>query len=273
MKRLRLLTAGLLGVVIGIPSAAGAQAVSESYTADRQLQPGLIVRQVESNSKKVVPVSGEEAEKAMGVVVAPNEAPISISGDPSKMQVYVATNGNYRVLVSDQNGPIRKNDYIALSSLTGVGMRAGGDQATIIGKAASAYDGKAGVAGTTNVTDSNGQRKTIRLGYVTTGISIARNPLQRSTQASLPSFLQKASESIADKPVSAVRVYLSLAVLAVTTVLVGSLLYGAVRTSLTALGRNPLARSAITQSLVRIVLIGLIVLSTGLGAVYLLLRI
>lgn len=273
MKRLRYMLAGLLVAVGALPAVAGAQAVSESYAADSQLQAGLIVRLAEKDSKKVVVASAEEAEKAIGVVVAPNETPISLGGNQNKLQVNVATTGNYRVLVSDQNGPIQKDDYIAISSLTGVGMRADGAQGTIIGKASTLYDGRTNVAGTTTVTDSNGVEKTIRLGYVTTSISIARNPLQRAVPINMPAFLQKASEGIAQKPVSPVRVYFSLAVLLITASIVASLLYSGVRTSMISLGRNPLARGTIMRSLVRIVLISLIVLSTGLGAVYLLLRI
>jgi hypothetical protein len=152
-------------------------------------------------------------------------------------------------------------------------MKADSQQSVVVGKAATAFDGKNDVAGVTTVKDSNGEEQPVRLGYVTAAVSIARNPLQRATHSNIPGFLQNATESIAQKPVSPVRVYFSLAIMLITAVIVGSLLYGAVRASMIALGRNPLARGAIVRSLVRVVLISLIVLSSGLGAVYLLLRI
>ena len=59
----------------------------------------------------------------LGVVVAPNDAPVSISNNDDEEQIYVATYGEYDVLVSSQNGPISVGDTIAVSALDGVGMK------------------------------------------------------------------------------------------------------------------------------------------------------
>jgi hypothetical protein len=50
-------------------------------------------------------------------------------------------------------------------------------------------------------------------------------------------------------------------------------LYAGVRSSVISMGRNPLARKTIIRNLIQIVLIALIILVTGLIAVYLLLKI
>jgi F0F1-type ATP synthase membrane subunit c/vacuolar-type H+-ATPase subunit K len=85
--------------------------------------------------------------------------------------------------------------------------------------------------------------------------------------------LSKAAQIVTNKPVSAIRIYASLIVLALAVVIAGVLLYSGVRNGMTAIGRNPLAKRSITRSLLQVVIISLIVFIIGLIAVYLLLKI
>ena len=78
---------------------------------------------------------------------------------------------------------------------------------------------------------------------------------------------------VTSEPVSAFRIYASLTVMVLTFILGGSLLYSGVRTSLTSIGRNPLARHSILQSLLQVVLVSIIIFTIGLFAVYLLLKV
>ena len=52
----------------------------------------------------------------------------------------------------------------------------------------------------------------------------------------------------------------------------GSLIYSAVRSSLIAIGRNPLSKKSIIRGLFQVVIIGLMVFLSGIFGVYLLLR-
>jgi hypothetical protein len=45
-------------------------------------------------------------------------------------------------------------------------------------------------------------------------------------------------------------------------------MYGAISSAITALGRNPLARSAIRREMIRILFVAIIVFLIGLGAIY-----
>ncbi len=110
------------------------------------------------------------------------------------------------------------------------------------------------------------------IGQVPVAIDIGRNPLLQTTVANLPGFLQRASQSIANKPVNSIRVYLSLVVLAISALIAGSLLYGGVRSGVAAIGRNPLSKRSIVRSLVQVTLTSLIIFIIGLFAVYLLLK-
>ena len=106
---------------------------------------------------------------------------------------------------------------------------------------------------------------------MTVDVSIGKNPMLKSNN-DLPTALRRASELVAGKPVSPIRVYMSLAILVVATAISGSLIYSAVRSSITAIGRNPLSKKAIMRGLFQVVIIGLIVFISGIFGVYLLLK-
>ncbi len=151
-------------------------------------------------------------------------------------------------------------------------MRADELPEVVAGKATSGFDGVAGIKSQTKVTDSNGKERTVNFGYVTADITVARNPLVQNTAPNLPGFLQKATEGIADKQVSPLRAYLSVVIAFVTMVIVVVVMYSGIRSSLVAMGRNPLARKNITRNLLQIVLVGVTILIVGLFGVYLVLK-
>jgi hypothetical protein len=84
--------------------------------------------------------------------------------------------------------------------------------------------------------------------------------------------LRRAGEIIAGKPVSPVRVYMALLIVAVTGAIAASLTYSAVQSGLLAIGRNPLGKSAIIKGMFQVVIIALMVFIAGIFGVYLLLK-
>lgn len=280
MKRLRLALAllftatsfaTLLLLVVAAP-VLDAQSVAQSYAADSPMQAGMIVK-LSGDKTKVIPVSQTDNDKMYGIVIRSNDAPLTLSEGESPQAVFVVTNGKYQILVTDQNGPIKKGNYLVVSAVEGVGMKANGSIKYIVGKALSDFDGKTGVLSSTKLKDGAGVERAVNFGYVEADINISRNPLAPAEDSNLPGFLRKASEAVSGKPVSPFRGYVALGVLLVTTAIVVVILYAGVRTSLISLGRNPMARKSIIRNLVQVVLIGLIILVTGLIAVYLLLKI
>ncbi len=251
--------------------AAAAQSVLQSYTTTAPLQLGVIVQQTPKNPGQVEPLTQNNATKMFGVVVSPNSSPVSLSSTSGGHQAYVATSGVADVLVSDQDGAIGIGDYITISSVSGIGMKAGSSDSTILGKATSTFDGS-NALGTTTLKNSAGHQQTVQLGEVAVSISVGRNPLEKGSASSLPGFLQRASQNISGKPVSATRVYIGLVILLISAVISGSLLYAGVRSGIIAIGRNPLSKKSIFRSLVQVTLTSLIVFIIGLFGVYLLLR-
>ena len=259
---------GLALLPIGYSKAVLAQAVTQAYNSTTPLSPGIIVQLDDKNPSIVEPATAGNADNIHGVVVAANEAPVTLSNNNSTMQqVYVATSGEYQVLVSDQNGPIQTGDYISMSSISGVGMKSDNSQTIVIGRALSGFNGTSDTQGTTTLKEGN-KNVTIHLGYVNVDFVLSHNPeYQPSKTIVVNNFLQKFGHTIANKNVSLVRVYISAAVLLVCAVIAGGLLYAGVRTSISALGRNPLAKRSILRSLVEVVFASLAVFIVGIVAV------
>lgn len=208
-----------------------------------------------------------------GVVIPVNNAPIVLQPKlPKQQQVLVSTNGRQTVLVSNQGGPIKVGDYITISSVDGVGMRASDGQEQVIGKAASAFSGSSNVISTVKLKDSLGHETVVAMSRIQVDINVTHNPLFQKTVDYVPGFLAKIAVSVANKPVSVARIYLSVILLVMTAIISGNMLYSGVRSGMIAVGRNPLSKKSIIKSLIQTLIAGLIVFFIGVLAVYLLLK-
>lgn len=251
-------------------SSIQSQAVTQGYASDGTLQKGMLVMLSGKDSKQVKALTLETVSEMQGVVVAANDAAVTLSGG-NDGQVFVATFGHYNVLVSNQNGPVKSGDYITVSSLSGIGMKADTTEPVVLGKATGAFNGSSNVVGTAKLKATTGEVN-VSMGLIPVDISISHNPLEQQGDKALPTFLKKASESIAGKPVSAVRVYSGLAILFAGTLLAGGVLYSGIRGGLISIGRNPLAKRSIVNGIFRVVLSGVIIFIISLFGVYLLLK-
>ncbi len=269
--RLMALSALLLLIGLSSGSPLGAQtAFTQGYGADEVLQRGMIVRLKKDDTTKVVSLSYEEMDSMHGVVVDANDAPVTLSAEGQK--AFVATGGKYDVLVSDQEGEIKAGDYIAISSLSGIGMRASRTESHVVGRALSDFNGKDNVAGKAEVKDSTGASRSVNIGRVSADISVSRNPSYGPPDPGLPDQIKKLAESVAGKEVSTTRVYLGLAIFVISTIVAGTLMYGGVKSGIISIGRNPLSKKPIMRGMLQVVLFGLIVFILGLFGVYLLLK-
>ncbi|MFO0882398.1 MAG: hypothetical protein U0491_03025 [Candidatus Saccharimonadales bacterium] len=270
-KTLLVIAGATFVAMLSMAPFATAQTVTQGYGSDVVLQRGMIVGLKKDDLRKVEPINNDQYERLHGVVIGANDSAVLLGNDNEK--VYVASGGRFSVLVSDQAGSIKQGDYIAVSSVAGIGMKGGDYDPVILGKALESFKGDdAGqLVGTAKVKDTNGKEQQIKIGRVLVDVSIGKNPLLKSDN-NLPNALRRASEMIAGKSVSPIRVYLSLVILVVAAMIAGSLIYSAVRSSLIAIGRNPLSKKSIIRGLFQVVIIGLMVFLSGIFGVYLLLR-
>ena len=245
----------------------------QAYNAPKDLDIGTIVELTGEKADTVKPATEKQLQNMFGVVIDRNTLPIVYSHENLKNPTYVAVSGTYNTLVSTQAGNIKPGDYLTMSSINGVAMKAGSDKKTVFGRAYGSFDGKMGVLGTSQLSDVKGQpNKTVKLGIIPVTIDIKQNPTIETTKANLPDFLVRAGQQIAEKEVSPVRIYLSAAIAVVSLLIAIAVLYTGIRSSVISIGRNPMSKKSIFRALMEIILTSLLILIIGLFGVYLLLK-
>ncbi len=250
-----------LFLFFGLVPHAKADIFVQGLTAKGSLQVGSIAALSNSSVSTVELAPVDDSGRIYGVVVDPAQAAVTL--DRQGQQVFVATQGYYPVLVSANAGIINVGDFISISNVAGIGAKANVDQATILGQALEAFDGQHKVVSGTGK---------LAIGKIIVNIDPRKNPAFKNG-ATVPEPLRRLGNTIAGKEVSGSRIYTALAIFVVASVVAGGLLWVGARSSLTAIGRNPLSKSSILTSLLQVVGVSITVFIIGLIGVYLLLRI
>ena len=245
----------------------------QGYASDTLLDNGTIVQLTGKDANRVKIAKQAELQNMFGVVVDRNQLSVTLSSEALQNETFVAASGTYNVLVSTQGGPIVSGDYVTLSSVNGVAMKAGTEEKTIFGRANGPFDGKGITLGEITLKDVNGNtNQTVKLGSIPVTIDIKKNPNDKSTKSDLPDFLQRLGQQIAEKEVSPIRIYLSLGITLISILAAIAILYSGVRNGVISIGRNPMSRKSIFRALLEVILTSILILIIGLFAVYLLLR-
>jgi hypothetical protein len=224
-----------------------ADTIVRGFKASGTLQPGLIVALNQKTSDAVEVTPGNDPSRIYGVVIDPSQAPVTVQQEGQ--QVFVATGGNYPVLVSTQNGVIKSGDYISVSSVNGIGAKASENQSLVLGQAVEAFDGKSNVI-TTGASGS-------AIGRIAVSIIPGKNPLVKA---------------VAGKNVSALRIYASILFFIITAAIAFGVLWAGVRNGMISIGRNPLSKKSIMGGLVQVIIVAFGVFIVGMVGVYLLLK-
>lgn len=265
IRRLKqtLIVAAIAAVLV-VPSAFSYTSLSESYSTEDDLSIGSIVSQKENSTDEVVASSNETVDNLVGVVISAGSSLLSLSSGKSD-QVMVATSGTLPVLVSDINGPIERGDHITASPIKGVGMRATAN-VRVVGIA----QGKMTSQKEQTYKDGNGETKTIKIGEVAVLVNVAYY-FKEPDKTIVPAAVQNIANSLAGREVGTVPILISGAIFFIMLIIVASLIYSMIHSSIISVGRNPLSQSAIYRDLIQ--LSGLVVgmLGVGLIAIYLVL--
>ena len=279
MKILRNLL--IIGVTLGVLFSTAAPALAETYgggtvsgyAADTALDNGTIVQLTGENSNRVKIATEADRQNMFGVTVDRNTLPLALSNTQLDNETFIAVSGTYNTLVSTQGGPIAAGDYVTLSSINGVAMKASVDEKTVFGRANTSFDGNSVTLGSASLKDVNGSSAdNVKLGTVAVTIDIRDNPMIVSTEVNVPDPLRRVGLAIAEKEVSPVRIYLSLGITIVCIIAAIAILYAGVRHGVVAIGRNPMTKKSIFRALLEVILTSALILIIGLFAVYLLLR-
>lgn len=260
MKRRRVFDLALLVLLmLALVPLVAADTLVRGFGAKGTVQPGMIVSLLKNSSNTVQADAGNDDTHIYGVAIDPSLAPLTVQQEGQ--QVFVATAGNYPILVSTQNGTIKAGDYISISSTTGIGDKAV-NQTFVVGRALEGFDGKNGV-----ITTSGEQA----IGRISVAVALGQNPLSKNIVA-IPAPLKRIGQNIAGKNVTAARIYLALLVLVVSAIIAISVLVVGIRSSMIAIGRNPLSNKVILKGLLQVVIVSVLVLMVGMSGVYLLLK-
>lgn len=265
---MRLIFGLVMMVALAGPVYAVAAETSYGYQSDSPITAGSLVSQVPDDSTKVVAATTANSKYLVGVATQADNSLVTLSNKQSNVQV--ARDGIVNATVSDVRGQIKQGDYIMASSYAGVGVKAVGGE-RVVGVALSDFN--ATTATKTKLIDAQGKTTELALGQIAVQVHVLTlSAGQAETSALVPPFLQSLADSIAAKRTSPPRIILAIIVLLIALVISGSMLVTAIRVSLTAIGRNPLASGKIQHNFLRITLVSIGLLAAGCAAVVFILK-
>lgn len=254
-------------VLIAAPAAAGAATlVSQSYAADKAIPVGSIVSLQKGFSDRVTASTTKNNNDIFGVVVNPDNSQLSISSGQNN-QVSVAQNGLEQVLVSDINGSIEVGDSITGSPIDGVGMKAT-QNAKVIGVAQDSFPNN--TAQKTSYKDDKGQQQSVKLGQIPVLVSVAYY-YKQPDKTILPQALQNLANALAGKKVNTLPIIISMAIFLVTLVVVVSIVYSLIHSSIISVGRNPMSQSAVYRNVIQLSVLVIVILGVAVGSIYMVL--
>ena len=238
----------VLGLIL-LPSVASAATISKAYSSTGNISSGSIVSIDPSNTGGVI-AANSLSSHLLGVVVTQNDSLITVN--PSNSSVQVATGGSTPVLVTNLDGNINKGDYVSVSPLDGAGMKASSGL-PVIGVAETAFSASNSITAK-QIKDKSGKTTTVNIGYVRLTINIGSGSVSATNKGADLNGLQKTVQNLTGRTVPTIRIIISLVIAIVAIVSLATLIYGSIYGSIISIGRNPLAKSAIINTL-RFVLI------------------
>jgi hypothetical protein len=194
----------------------------------------------------------------IGVVAQLDSTTATIGG--SGDQVFIKSNGQVSALVSDEGGDVVSGDKLILSAYKGVFSKTDKDSATwnAIALGSSADADKESVT----VGDS------AKVGFYRLQISLDNSSNYSGPDANSSSGIKRLGQALVGKDVGEARIIASLIIFVLLLVVEGGVVYGAISSSLTSLGRNPLASVTIKKEMIRVLLVALLILMFGLTFAY-----
>lgn len=259
-----------LAVLAGVSLLAmtsAASAISQGFFSDEQLASGTLVSLRESDRNTTVVPSELDHGGIVGVVVNKEDSTVAVSNGEN--QVQVATSGIVNLYVTDLYGEIRTGDPIGISPIRGVGAKAV-TNGKIVGIAQTDFDPDQAER-TVSVQRSNGKTEEARVGSASIAVQVGYYAVS-AEEGQRATGLQYLGSILAGRPVSAVKVFISL-IIALTGMIVGAvILYSGIKSSFTAVGRNPLARLSIFKGLKRVSFFSLLIFILALSTGYAILR-
>jgi hypothetical protein len=267
IKKFKAWAAVLALIVVAVPAGAVAiTTLSQGYSTTDPLVTGSLVSLENNFSDTVKAASNSNVDGILGVVINDGGALLSLSSEQSH-QVQVATSGVVPVLVSNINGDIHQGDEITASPISGVGMKA-----TINAKVVGVSQSGLTKNGSSNesYTDKSGQKHSVLVGQIPVLINVSYY-FKQPDKTIIPSTIQNVANAFAGRTVSTVPILISMGIFIITMVVVSSIVYSMIRSSIISTGRNPLSQSAIYRQLLSMSTLVVGILAVSMVAIYMVL--
>lgn len=255
----------LLSCIIATFSAQAITSISQSYKTEDTLSIGSIVSLKSGTSDEVIAATSNNVDAILGVVINDNDSILSLENDGINT-VKIATSELVSVLVSDINGEIKQGDQITASPIKGVGMKATSNT-KVVGVVQGSPINSSQVQ---TYTDSEGVEQKITLGQASALINVAYF-YKEPEKTIIPAALQNIANAMAGRTVETLPIIISSIIFIITIIVVASIVYSMIRSSIISVGRNPMSQSAIYRDVIQLSALVLVILAAGMIAIYLVL--
>lgn len=253
--------------MLGLCSATllAATAITKGYsTEDKELKIGMAASFSDNSAS-----SGSYVEKATytnsgsfaGIVVKVDDSAVTVSNRTDT--VYVADSGIVKAFVSDINGVPKKGDQLVVSPLKGILMRRTSEtnKERVVAVANSDFGKSESTEQTIELDKGNKVTKVEQL-----EVSIRKD--QTDDSSSDNSAIEELVFAITGRQVRLIRLVIAMTILFIILIIEGSIVYGAVSSSITAVGRNPLSKKSVYKQLVQTGALTLMILLFGIAGIY-----
>lgn len=264
-SRLVLTLALLLSVAFPVV-ASSLTPISQGYLTSKSVALGSIVSLDKNSSDHVSAATPDTASNMLGVVIDAGNSLLSLSNGQDN-QIQVATSGVVQVLASDINGGISEGDSITASPISGVGMKATSNT-KIVGIAQDDLNGTNSSSQSYKTKD--GKSHSVKIGEIPMLVSVSYY-YRQPDKTVIPSAVQSIANALAGKPVDPLPIIVSVGIFVITLVVVVSIIYSMIRSSIISVGRNPLSQAAVYRDLIQMSGLVLAILGVSVGAIYLVL--
>jgi hypothetical protein len=256
----------LLGLLL-LPGVASASTLlSESYISNSTLPVGAIVSLKKGSTDHVDAAKISTVDYLFGVIIEDGSSELSLSSGQQN-QVHVATSGSEQVLVSDINGSIAVGDPITASPIDGVGMKAT-NNTKVIGVAQDKFPNTS--ASKKTFKDQAGKQETVQLGNVPISINVAYF-YKQPDKTIIPQALQNVANALAGKKVNALPILISVGIFFIMLIIVVSIIYSLIHSSIISVGRNPMSQAAVYRNVIQLSGLVIVIIGVSVGAIYMVL--
>jgi hypothetical protein len=239
--------------------------LSQSYSADKALPVGSIVSLEKGSTDHVTASSAKNSNYILGVVVNANNSQLSISSGKTN-QVNVAADGIQQVLISDINGKTEVGDSVTASPIEGVGMKATAS-VKVIGVAQDSFPNN--TASEASYKDSKGEHK-VKVGEIPISVNVAYY-YKQPEKSIIPQSIQNLANALAGKKVNPLPIIISMGIFIVTMIVVVSIVYSMIHSSIISVGRNPMSQAAVYRNVIQLSVLVVVILGVAVGAIFLVL--